>query len=736
MRYEMGFSEGRSTFYFHFFEMITYLTAFIMGQFSLYSLTPLLWLAPICYCGATSMIILARDASDFEFKKVMMFGALFGFGATHGLNLVGSHRLVEIELEHKAVRFVVPFTILAEAFANLFCPFTFYKLNNDVSPIFITVILYGIIAGLVFLQFLVAIIGSLKNAAELYHQPWIHIEIILYRLTLPLFAMLHSKKIQKKHDKQKAKEQKIKDRRWLFKLGMPMTYEETESEIHWLDRAYPQYPKNIVEDMKYKLNYWRIFLSFPGIFTMFEIKYSFWMFSVHRLYRRMWSIDFPASSIIALQNIFTLCFIIVFIYLLNPIFQLTFLRKPLRKMGLGALFILGSLCCSEFLVYKQDVLQIRPNEPYYDQTKVAIRNGLDCDVMFNERTILEHQQWSFAQISEASSKSEDPDMKSNEYRSVDFDYFDKINANDKLFDELKLKGDVDTVENVYPITLKATGDSATFFVKMTKPSDDSGKAQSVTVYPVNCDLTYPFNIPFEAPNLDLQYTSEMAIILIEPKKVSTYRVPFTRPREIQPGIRFFFANQTPVYSFEIMRDKQIIQTYPYLNDLEMDFIFFEGGDGRNLEFNVNNVSLSPNFTLEVGGLYDIVFVDTKGTIRSLKVYEAESPHSLNFAYGFLQYILLAIGEFLFAVLGIRFVFSQTPKRFQVHSLCDWYLMYALANALVIFVLKSGLFITFYFQNAAIVVIFIASMFWFFIAAFQYNYKFPPDMKIEKRYNSM
>lgn len=122
-----------------------------------------------------------------------------------------------------------------------------------------------------------------------------------------------------------------------------------------------------------------------------------------------------------------------------------------------------------------------------------------------------------------------------------------------------------------------------------------------------------------------------------------------------------------------------------------------------------------------GGLYNIVFTANKGKpISVMNVYYAEPPFSINWIWSLPQFILMAIGETLFGVLGCHFFVEQTPQKFKYHTMLDWYWSLGWSNAIILIVIHSGFFITFFFQIYWLSITVLVA----FIIFFYFTFRFP------------
>lgn len=439
---------------------------------------------------------------------------------------------------------------------------------------------------------------------------------------------------------------------------------------------------------------------------------------------------FSAQSVFAIQQLTMLLLIPIYSYLINPICKAIWRKNPLRKMGLGVLILLSAMFLALYLVYVQELHHIRPIEPYFDQSKVVIRNGLDCTLYLSNRLDQEAQQYKILKkhaIDTQSSISFGNKTKNNKFLTLH--QFLEI-ENEELYSSLKINEEEDDVEEikygnfVYPVrAAPKTVDGTTYLIKVNQNVSNFRSIQFLTVIPWNCKYQTLYHLRFAGQEDDQRDSTNMTIILIEPTKVRQIVVPYTRKANPSPGIRFFFANITPVHTFKIERNFTEIYSFPYLKKLPEDFLGFNPGDGKNLRLIVNDNVIQMGEILEVRSLYDGVFVDRRGKISILKLYKYEASNSIPFSAGIGQYILITIGELLFGVFGYSFFLSQTPSKLEFHTMCDWHLMYAFANIMIIIVIKCGLAVTFFTQLATLTALSGIFTVFFFAVTSVYVYNF-------------
>lgn len=149
------------------------------------------------------------------------------------------------------------------------------------------------------------------------------------------------------------------------------------------------------------------------------------------------------------------------------------------------------------------------------------------------------------------------------------------------------------------------------------------------------------------------------------------------------------------------------------------FIPSEPNDGPNLSFVIDDAMFKNRFVYRKGGLYNVVFTANKGKpITVMNVYYAEPPYTVHFLWALPQFVLVAIGELMFGMMGCQFFVEQTPQKFKYHTMLDWYWALAWSNMIILIVIYSGLFITFFFQIYWLSIMVLVSFAFFFYFTFR------------------
>lgn len=377
LRYTIGFTESQCTLFFHIFEVIVYMTVFLSGQWALYSYKPILFFTP----WANFFGFLLFMVSLFSPKHAMGMALLsfFMFAFAHGLNMATNLNL-EYELRNRYVRRMMIVNILIECVMVIIIPTYFDHLPLWFGQMFVSCVMVSFTTIVLFFQIWVLLIFFRDQRRFSNYGPWDHMTCIIYRLFLPLTELMTKEgRARKKERLKKLKQYKsVKQKR---ARKQPLTDEERQLRYHWIDAVVPPYAQDLIDDMKYKLHYWTIILTLPCIFLAFELRYTYWLFAAQRM-NRFFFTAFPVQTIITFQQLVFLIVIPAYCFIMAPGLGVF---RGLKKMAIGCILIMLAMLIGLKVVYDQEKYQIRPAEPFFDQSMLAVRNGLDCDIWIDSR---------------------------------------------------------------------------------------------------------------------------------------------------------------------------------------------------------------------------------------------------------------------------------------------------------------------------------------------------------------
>lgn len=152
------------------------------------------------------------------------------------------------------------------------------------------------------------------------------------------------------------------------------------------------------------------------------------------------------------------------------------------------------------------------------------------------------------------------------------------------------------------------------------------------------------------------------------------------------------------------------------------FIDSQPNDGPKLTFTIDKAQFRNRFVYKKGGLYNVVFTAVKSNpISVMNIYYAEPPYSINVLWALPQFILMAIGELMFGLMGCQFFVEQTPQKLKYQTMLDWYWALAWSNIIILIAIHSGWFITFFFQIYWLSITVLVGFMFFFYFTFRYPF---------------
>ena len=359
--------------------------------------------------------------------------------------------------------------------------------------------------------------------------------------------------------KEGQKERKLRTiKELLMKRRKVMAMQQGQKE-HLLDNVVAKYGLQLVNDLKLKgrLNLMLCFL--PLVWIGIELQYSFWMMSVYRMDRM--SFLNPPQLILGLNLIVAAFFIPLFTVLINSFLVAAGYFRGMHRMLIGGFFVVLSVLMALNNINAQELRNEKANEPYFDQVKLVMINGINCNLSFNEKIFVDYQQTHGLKTSVPIFKySSMPEIRRFRARS---------NSHSKMasIDDYYESYDVDAF--VFEWEWSTFFDMATYYVK------PGSVGQMLTVFPYDCKEHNPFDFLLDTrASKGLKGSSQYDIIFIAPPDPSVprvLRVHHQRDVHSKPGLRFLIANDTIVHNFQVYRGDKLLFEFPKLEGLDTKF---------------------------------------------------------------------------------------------------------------------------------------------------------------------
>lgn len=209
----------------------------------------------------------------------------------------------------------------------------------------------------------------------------------------------------------------------------------------------------------------------------------------------------------------------------------------------------------------QESKREKANEPYFNQVKQVVINGINCNLSFNEKVHVEYQQSS-------GMKTPGPVFRVHWRNKTEMRLKRKKREKPVLsYDEYYESYDLDAFVFEW--------NWSTFFDMVIYYLDPTAKGQMLTVFPYDCKDRSPFDFQLNVKvSRDIMGLSEYDIVFIAPPDLShprILRVGHQREDESRPGLRFLIGNDTKVQNFTIYRDDEMVYSFPALENLTTAF---------------------------------------------------------------------------------------------------------------------------------------------------------------------
>lgn len=554
LKHEMQFLEMRAIAMFHLLEFIVYFSAWVGGKFSLQS-WKFVMTFQIFALGA-GLGLLGYGTTQLHEPDDLMHRLLFvsGFALVatgHGLQLATT--LKAFDTDH----------IKKQTYLNHF--FYLFLITDVAGFIGLTflndymIVLY--VGGGVFICQIFVLLFFLPDKTEFDTYPgpfqeWrVYVEAYFRHLVNYANENVEARKVFKETKKERKmrmiKELLLKRKKLLLSMQGP--------KVHFLDIAIPKYGLEFVNDVKLKWRFRSLMLILPVVWIGIELQYSYWMLSVYRMDRM--SFLKPPQLILAVNGIVTFLFMPIFALLINSILKFAKFNTGMHRMVIGGFFVVLAVFLGLNNINTQETNRQKANEPYFNQVKQMVINGINCNLSFNEKVHVEYQQSFDMKTSGPTFKQVwRPPTKRKRFRRaappevVNYDaYYESYDLDAFVF-EWKW---------------------STFFDMVVYYVNPSAQGQMLTVFPYDCKERPPFDFQMDVKSSSgIMGRSEYDIIFIAPPDPShprILRVGHQRENEAHPGIRFFVGNDTQVKKFNIYRGDEMIYSFPDLKDLTTDF---------------------------------------------------------------------------------------------------------------------------------------------------------------------
>lgn len=157
---------------------------------------------------------------------------------------------------------------------------------------------------------------------------------------------------------------------------------DTDPKEHWMDHAVPRYGSSLVKEVKIFLRILILFIPMPMFWALYEQQASRWVFQATRTDPRVGGLRIKPDQLQLLNPLLIIVFLPLFKYIIYPLMNICDIRRPLQKMGIGALLIMCSFIVAGLIEDEQFETKLGPIQPGPKESSIILFNGYPCDFSY------------------------------------------------------------------------------------------------------------------------------------------------------------------------------------------------------------------------------------------------------------------------------------------------------------------------------------------------------------------
>lgn len=555
LKHDMNFLEMRSISIFHIFELTVYLSAWAGGKFCFKN-----WkivMAVQLVMMAIGLGLLGWGGQNLhqwdDFKHRAMFtGAFSMVGIGHGLQMATTLKAFDTTI------------IRSQNYLN---HFFFLYLITDVAGFigitflndYLTVLWTGCVV-ISFQLFVLLVFLTDKTEFDTYPGAFNEWQVYFDAFFQHLVIYANENIETRKAFKETRKERKLRLIKEVLMKRKKLLASRQGPKVHFLDIAIPKYGIEYISDVKQKWRLRSLFLILPMVWIAIELQFSYWMLSVYRMDR----VAFlkPSQLILAVNGIVGFFFMPIFMLLINSILKFAKFNTGIHRMVIGGCFIVMSVFIALNNINTQETNREKANEPYFNQVKQMVVNGINCNLSFNEKVHVHYEQ-TFHMKTTGPVYKQTWRAKQTKRKRFRRQGRPSVINYDRLYESYDLDAFV------------FEWNWSTFFDMVIYYVDPKAVGQMLTVFPYDCKEWSPFDFQLDVKDsLGIKGRSEYDIIFVappDPSRPRKLRVQHQRDDESKPGIRFLVGNDTEVKIFNIYRGDRLVYSFPGLRNLTTAF---------------------------------------------------------------------------------------------------------------------------------------------------------------------
>ncbi|KYM98055.1 Solute carrier family 15 member 1, partial [Cyphomyrmex costatus] len=398
-----------------------------------------------------------------------------------------------------------------------------------------------------------------------------------------------------------------------------------EKRDHWLDHADDVYDNKLIEDIKIALGVLKLYIPLPIFWALYDQQGSQWTFQATRMDGQIGSFVLLPDQLQAVNPLLIIIFIPIFETCIYPIFtKIHFIDTPLKKLVTGGL--LASVAFVAAGIVEINIEKTYPKLPTNGFAQIRIFNTMDCGVSVN----LDQNPISIS----------------------------SLNMSEVL--ELKANGSV---------KIPYTADFTECYEKgYTKLKNYQGETTAKEAVATSWVIT-PSGLQ------------------------DNYEDMVSKPENGKPMIRSLIYLESGLSNTTLKllsKDKTEVVSIPVsissLNSIHSKLVEIQ--DPSEYDVYLNGTLLDENVPFKSGGVYAVIGSNLMYNNQpkiSGKTVIVTPPNSLHMAWMLPQYIILTMGEVMFAVTGLQFAFTQAPVSMKSLLQAGWLLTVAFGNIIVVII---------------------------------------------------
>uniref|UniRef100_A0A915IW46 Uncharacterized protein n=1 Tax=Romanomermis culicivorax TaxID=13658 RepID=A0A915IW46_ROMCU len=428
-----------------------------------------------------------------------------------------------------------------------------------------------------------------------------------------------------------------------LKCAAYAAYEKvTNGRQKWTDRAEKKFDEKLVRDVGNVFQILVLFVPIVPFWALLDQQGSTWQLQATRMSPKFGPLTVLPNQMLMLNPLLIIILVPIFEIFLYPcLSKLNLLKKPLRRMGLGGVFIASSFLVSGFL--ELAVQKTQPSLPMDGQARFHILNKADCDLNIWSPT---------SNLTVANSQNIVFDMHKSQIASANCQN-DQVNVEISNFDSMQIGRFVILTKN----------QNSSLKTSMLPFSIPKTKSEHSRIYIMMIDtIRNDLNDSYYKFLIKRATDGEQEFMTWKYQKIGRNQSwPLSPHFDIEP----FFWDDIQLYEMKVIKCQN--ESCDYRNSKILTFTPFNG-ESKILLISENEND--KNFDLQ---FFDLISGNT------IPVY-----------YQLPQFFLIAIGEILFAVTGLEFSYSQASPSMKSVVLAIWYVNNAMGDLMAALISGSSI----------------------------------------------